>query len=310
MNTSLFTIITFYQFKKISNIDDFKNDLKDFCKFNKIRGTVILAEEGINGTVAGSNNLINQLISFLKNRDFNKINLKYSYYKYMPFNRLKIRKKSEIVTFKSTHTDPENRTGKYVTAQNWNKFIDEKDVLLIDVRNNFEIKIGTFEGAVNPKTQSFTEFKKFIDKELNNKKNNKIAMFCTGGIRCEKASSYMIRKGFENVYQLKGGILKYLEIIPENNSKWNGECFVFDNRVSIKNDLKEGTYDLCHACRYPLSVKDRKSPQYKKGLSCAKCYGKLSKIKIKNLIERERQIDISKRKGIYNPYIKSTRADY
>ena len=176
----------------------------------------------------------------------------------------------------------------------------------MDVRNEFEYNIGTFKNSLNPKTKNFSDFKKFVDKKLSLNKHKKIAMFCTGGIRCEKASSYMLRKGFKNLYQLKGGILQYLENIQKNKSRWEGECFVFDNRVSVKNELAIGTYELCYGCRTPISMKDRKSKKYEKGVSCIKCFNLLSNEKKKRLRERNKQIKIAKKKGIYNPYIKYT----
>tara|TARA_Y100001970_G_scaffold286821_1_gene409922 strand:+ start:281 stop:1213 length:933 start_codon:yes stop_codon:yes gene_type:complete len=310
MNKLLFTIITFYQFKKINNLSKIKIELNDICKFNKIRGTIIIAKEGINATVAGNSNSIKILESFLKNKGFDNIKPKYSYYKYMPFFRLKIKPKKEIVTFRSTIADPEQFTGKHIKVKDWNDLIKDEKTIVIDVRNNFEFKIGTFERAKNPQTNSFTKFKDYVKKNLNESKEKKIALFCTGGIRCEKASSYMIKQGFKNVNQLNGGILKYLEKIPKNKSLWNGECFVFDNRVSIKNELKEGTFTLCHACRHPVSKKDLNSTKYKKGLSCPRCYGTISNSKKKSLLERNKQIKISKKRGLFNPYIKRTLSEY
>ena len=215
MNNLLFTIITFYQFKKITNIIKFHAALKDLCKFNKIRGTIILAEEGINGTVAGTSNEIKLLESFLINKGFDNLQPKYSYYKYMPFFRLKVRMKKEIVTLRSNKTDPQNIKGNHINAQDWDDLIKNDKTVLIDVRNNFEYKVGTFKGSINPNTENFTEFKKFINKNLKDFKNKKIALFCTGGIRCEKASSYMIKKGFMDVNQLKGGVIDYLSKIPK-----------------------------------------------------------------------------------------------
>ena len=309
MNNSNFTIITFYQFKKINDPALLKEELKQCCLFNKIRGTTIIAKEGVNGTLAGLNDSINIFLSLMSNKGFKNLELKYSYYKFFPFNRLKIKFKKEIVTFRSKYLDPEHKKGKYINVNNWNVLIKDKETIVIDVRNDFEFKLGTFQGAANPHTKNFTEFKKYVDQELTNYKQKKIAMFCTGGIRCEKASSYMINQGFKDVNQLKGGILKYLEAMPKNHSIWNGECFVFDNRVSVQNELKEGTYVLCHACRYPVSYKEKKSKFYKKGLSCPNCYDKISLKKKKALIERNNQISFSKRKGIYNPYIKYTPND-
>ena len=309
MNNLLFTIITFYQFKKITNIIKFHAALKDMCKFNKIRGTIILAEEGINGTVAGTSNEIKLLESFLINKGFDNLQPKYSYYKYMPFFRLKVRMKKEIVTLRSNKTDPQNIKGNHINPQEWDDLIKNDRTVLIDVRNNFEYKVGTFKGSINPKTENFTEFKKFINKNLKDFKNKKIALFCTGGIRCEKASSYMIKKGFMDVNQLKGGVIDYLSKIPKKNSSWTGECFVFDNRVTVIHKLKQGTYELCHACRNPISKKDKSSQKYVKGISCPDCFGKISAKKKKALNERNKQIQISKSKGLYNPYLKYTPSD-
>ena len=306
MINSKFTIVTFYQFKKIENIFIFKNELSNFCKFNKIKGTIILADEGINGTIAGKSNDISKFKSCILKMGFNNYNPKYSYSKFMPFFRLKVREKKEIVTLRTKIADPENITGKKIKPEEWNDFISDKETILIDVRNNFEVKMGTFKNSINPNTKSFTEFKNYLKNDLKGAKNKKIAMFCTGGIRCEKISSYMIKKGFKDVNQLHGGILSYLEKTTNKNSLWNGECFVFDNRVSVKNELKDGTYELCHACRYPLSKDQLKSKKYIKGVSCPNCYGKISESKKKSLIDRNKQISIAKKKGLYNPYIKQT----
>ena len=309
MNNLLFTIITFYQFKKITNIINFHAVLKDMCKFNKIRGTIILAEEGINGTVAGTSKEIKLLESFLIKKGFDNLQPKYSYNKYMPFFRLKVRVKKEIVTLRSNKTDPQNIKGNHINPQDWDDLIKNDRTVLIDVRNNFEYKVGTFKGSINPKTENFTEFKKFVNKNLKDFKNKKIALFCTGGIRCEKASSYMIKKGFMDVNQLKGGVIDYLSKIPKKNSSWTGECFVFDNRVTVIHKLKQGTYELCHACRNPISKKDKSSQKYVKGISCPDCFGKISAKKKKALNERNKQIQISKSKGLYNPYLKYTPSD-
>jgi UPF0176 protein len=182
--------------------------------------------------------------------------------------------------------------------------------MLIDVRNDFEVKMGSFNGSTNPNTENFSDFKKYIKDNLKDQKNKKIAIFCTGGIRCEKASSYMINQGFQNIFQLKGGILGYLEKTPLRDSEWTGECFVFDNRVSVQNEMKTGTFELCHACRNPVSILDRKSDKYEKGISCPKCINKISKDKKYKLRERNKQIEIAKKKGLYSPYIKYTPSDF
>ena len=310
MNNKYFTIITFYQFKKIFHKKKLILKLKDFCKFNKIKGTILIADEGINGTIAGLKKNIDELITILNIHKFLNLNLKISKSKFMPFQKLKIRQKNEIVTLRTKFSDPEKLSGKRIKHNDWNNIIKDKNTILIDVRNNFEVKIGSFEGAINPKTKSFTQFKSFVKNNLNKSKNKKIAMFCTGGIRCEKASSYMIMKGFKNVSQLEGGILKYLENTPSNNSLWNGECFVFDNRVTLKNELQEGSYLLCHACREPLSIEDRVSKYYSPGISCHNCFDKTSEDKKKNLMQRNKQISLAKKRGVYNRFIKQTISDY
>ena len=309
MINSKFTILTFYQFKQIKDLLLLKSRISDFCKFNKIKGTIIIAEEGINGTIAGTSQSIKNFELEIKKIGFENLNPKYSYSKFMPFFRLKVRPKKEIVTLRTKMADPENITGNKIKPENWNNLITDNDTILIDVRNDFEVEMGSFRGSIDPKTKSFTEFKSYLKDNLSEAKDKKIAMFCTGGIRCEKISSYMIKKGFKNVNQLHGGILNYLEKIPEKNSLWDGECFVFDNRVSVKNELKDGTFQLCHACRAPLSKTQIKSKKYQKGISCPKCYGKISAAKKKSLIDRNKQISIAKRKGLYSPFIKQTVTD-
>ena len=309
MINSKFTILTFYQFKQIKDLLSLKSRISDFCKFNKIKGTIIIAEEGINGTIAGIQQSIKNFESEIKKIGFENLNPKYSYSKFMPFFRLKVRPKKEIVTLRTKIADPENMTGNKIKPENWNNLITDNNTILIDVRNDFEVEMGSFRGSIDPKTKSFTEFKSYLKDNLSEAKDKKIAMFCTGGIRCEKISSYMIKKGFKNVNQLHGGILNYLEKIPEKNSLWDGECFVFDNRVSVKNELKDGTFQLCHACRAPLSKTQIKSKKYQKGISCPKCYGKISAAKKKSLIDRNKQISIAKRKGLYSPFIKQTVSD-
>ena len=309
MINSKFTILSFYQFKQIKDLLTIKSRISNFCKFNKIKGTIIIAEEGINGTIAGTSQSIKTFQLEIKKIGFENLNPKYSYSKFMPFFRLKVRPKKEIVTLRTKIADPENITGNKIKPENWNNLITDNDTILIDVRNDFEVEMGSFRGSINPKTKSFTEFKSYLKDNLSEAKDKKIAMFCTGGIRCEKISSYMIKKGFKNVNQLHGGILNYLEKIPEKNSLWDGECFVFDNRVSVKNELKDGTFQLCHACRAPLSKTQIKSKKYQKGISCPKCYGKISEAKKKSLIDRNKQISIAKRKGLYSPFIKQTLSD-
>ena len=306
MNNSNFTIISFYKFRRLSNLAKLKNTFEKFCVFNKLRGTILFAPEGINVSIAGLSGPIQLFKQKIRSHGFSNLELKYSYYKFMPFNRLKIKIKKEIITFSKSKLDVENNTAIHVNPNEWNKLIRSNKTLILDVRNNFEYNMGSFKNSVNPQTINFTEFKKFVKNMLNPKSNNKIAMFCTGGIRCEKASSYMLNKGFKNLYQLKGGILNYLKEVPKIDSTWKGECFVFDNRVSIKNGFSLGTYQLCHGCRIPLSKKDRKSNKYESGVCCSKCFNIISSEKKKRLRERNKQIEIAKKRGIYNPYLKQT----
>ena len=228
----------------------------------------------------------------------------------MPFNRLKIKIKKEIITFSNMALDVEKSTAKFVSAENWNSLLQQKDIHLIDVRNEYESKIGTFYNSKKTNTKNFNEFKKYIKENLNKYKSDKIAMFCTGGIRCEKASSYMLKLGFKNLYQLKGGILNYLENVPKNNSRWKGECFVFDNRVSIKNEMKKGSYELCHGCRMPIKQRDKLSLKYEEGVSCEYCFDLISEYKKNSARQRNKQIKIAKKKGLYNPYIRFNTSDY
>ena len=220
MNDKHFTIVTFYQFKKNFDKINLVSELKNFCKYNKIKGTIIVANEGINGTLAGLKKDINNIQIKLKKFNFLNLNLKFSSSKFMPFQKLKIKLKKEIITFRTKYSNPENQTGKHINYNLWNDIVNDKKTILLDVRNNFEIKIGSFKGAINPRIKNFTEFKDYVKNNLNNSKDKKIAMFCTGGIRCEKASSYLLAKGFKNVSQLEGGILKYLEKTPESKSLW------------------------------------------------------------------------------------------
>ena len=310
MINSKFTILTFYQFKQIKDFLLLKSRIYDFCKFNKIKGTILIANEGINGTLAGLKKDINNIFSILKKHNFVNLNTKFSYSKFMPFQKLKVKIKKEIVTLRTRYSDPEIQTGKHISFTEWNNIINDKKTILLDVRNDFEVQIGSFKGAINPKTKNFTEFKSYVKNNLNNSKDKKIAMYCTGGIRCEKASSYLLAKGFKNVCQLDGGILKYLEKIPESKSLWNGECFVFDGRVTVKNGLKDGTYKMCHACREPLSSNEANSKRYIQGISCPKCFENISDEKKKSLNERNKQISIAKKRGVYNRYIKQTVKDY
>ena len=214
-----------------------------------------------------------------------------------PFYRMKVKLKKEIVALGVEGVSPTDKVGKYINPEDWNKLIEDPDTIVIDTRNNYEADIGSFKNAINPKTDTFREFPSYVEKNLKDKKQKKVAMFCTGGIRCEKATSLMLDKGFENVYHLKGGILKYLETIPKDKSLWQGECFVFDQRVAVTHGLEEGQYDQCYACRHPLSPRELESDQYIKGISCPYCFNKLSDKKKAGVTERQKQIMLSKSRG-------------
>ncbi|MEC7177293.1 MAG: rhodanese-related sulfurtransferase, partial [Pseudomonadota bacterium] len=229
------------------------------------------------------------------------LEVKFSFAEEQPFYRMKVRLKKEIVTLGQPAVDPTNTVGTYVDPADWNRLIDDPDTLVIDTRNDYEVSIGTFENAVNPETSSFRDFADFVEDKLKplikDKKPKNIAMFCTGGIRCEKSTSYLLQEGFENVFHLKGGILKYLETIPQDNSKWQGECFVFDGRVSVGHDLQPGSYDMCHACRMPLSSEEKQHPAYRPGISCPKCIDNLSEAQIKRFSDRQTQVELAKQRG-------------
>lgn len=287
-------VAALYKFFPFSDYKEWRQRLKELCLPYDIRGTLLLAPEGINGTVAGPRDGIDALLSFLKSDVRMKdLEHKESYTERSPFYRLKVRLKKEIVTLGVKGLDPANVTGKFLDPHEWNELLQDPDVQVIDTRNLYEVAIGTFKGALDPKTNSFRDFPKYIKEHFKNKKQ-RIAMFCTGGIRCEKASSYMLAEGFDEVYQLKGGILKYLETIPMEKSLWEGECFVFDNRVAVKEGVAEGDYDLCFGCRYPLSDTDKTSTHYEEGVHCPQCFDKKSPEKVKRLRERQRQIKIAK----------------
>ena len=295
----LHSVISFYKFVKINNPKKLRKSLLDILLNEDVVGTFLIAKEGINATVSGSNISLKKIMKFLdKQKGFNDIEYKHSCSIKRVFKRLKIKVKDEIVALGKKEIDPSKTTRNYIDPRNWNKLIADPDVLLIDTRNTYEIKIGTFLGAENPNIKNFRDFPNFVKKKLNSKKNQKIAMFCTGGIRCEKASSYLLEKGFKDVYQLKGGILKYLEQNTKKNSRFKGECFVFDERVSVNKKLKNGKYQQCYACRMPISKDDISSIHYKKGISCPHCFSKTSKRQKNRFAERQNQINLSFLKNI------------
>lgn len=269
------------------------------CDLLGVKGTLLLAQEGINGTVAGPDSAIVDLLDFLKaDPRMTGLDHKESRSETMPFYRMKVRLKKEIVTMGVEGVDPNEIVGTYVDPQDWNNLINDPDVVLIDTRNDYEVEIGTFKGAINPDTETFREFPHWVDDNKEQLKKPKVAMFCTGGIRCEKASSFMKTKGYDEVFHLKGGILKYLETVPEQESLWNGECFVFDQRVAVGHGLKPGKYDQCFACRYPITEEEKGSPLYIKGISCHRCHDKMSDEQKARFAERQKQMALAKKRGV------------
>lgn len=290
---SSLTVAAFYQFIPVSHPQALQKTLKDLCQQHHIKGTVLLALEGINGTVAGSVEAIRFFRFFLQDH-FDALEYKESWADEMPFHRLKVLVKKEIVTLGMPQVHPSQVVGTYVAPHEWNALISDPNVLVIDTRNDYEIQIGTFQGAVNPKTQSFTEFPNFVQ---GLGEHRKVALFCTGGIRCEKASSYMLSQGFDQVYHLKGGILNYLETVPPETSLWQGECFVFDGRVSLGHGLALGEHALCHGCRQPLSVEERDSSLFEPGVACPHCAPGLTPEKRQAFRERHRQELMARERG-------------
>ena len=296
-------IVALYKFVYIEKPLHIKKILRSRLNDLNIYGTILIGEEGINGTISSDDSSqLSQAICFIEStKGFKDLDLKFSQSAKKPFIRLKVKLKKEIVTIGDTKIKPNESAGEYVDPQDWNKLIEDEETIIIDTRNNYEYSIGTFKNSINPKTKKFREFPEWLEKQNYNnhdKKNKKIAMFCTGGIRCEKASSLMKNKGFKNVFHLKGGILKYFECIPETQSRWEGECFVFDDRVSLKHDLSIGTYDMCHGCRMPITDKDKQSNKYIRGVTCPNCYNKKTQKQKSRYISRQKQIDLAKKNNL------------
>ncbi len=291
-----------YHFVSLPNFETLREPLLLFCVSRDIKGTFLLAHEGINGTVAGSEKSILELLSYLKTDplfkgSFKNLSHKESWSDKRPFFRMKVKIKKEIVTLGIPGVSPTKMVGTYVKPKDWNSIISDPEVILIDTRNDYEYSIGSFKNAINPRTTTFREFPEYVKTHFDPKKHKKVAMFCTGGIRCEKASSYMMSQGFDEVYHLEGGILKYLEEVKPEESLWQGECFVFDQRVAITHGLEVGGYGQCYACRYPLSVDDMESDKYTPGISCPHCYNQHTPKKLKALTERQRQVILAKERG-------------
>lgn len=291
-------ISALYHFVILEDYVSLRQPLLDLMLKNNIKGTLLLAHEGINGTVAGSQTSIDALLNWFKQDSrLADVRQKVSYDDEMPFYRTRVKLKKEIVTMGIEGIDPNHVVGTYVKPEDWNALISDPEVTLIDTRNDYEVGIGSFENAHNPNTETFREFPDYVKKNMDPSKQKKVAMFCTGGIRCEKSTAYLKEQGFDEVYHLQGGILKYLETVPENESLWQGECFVFDNRVSVTHSLEKGQYDQCHACRLPITAEDKQSDKFIQGVSCHNCYDKKTDDQRKRFMQREKQVQLSKARG-------------
>ena len=292
----MFTVFGFYKFKKIKSLKKFRSLFQSELLDNKVRGTLILSSEGINGTLAGQKKSILKIKNLLKKKikftNFDSGN--HSASKFQPFHQGKVKIKKEVVPIGLKIDKKNKKQNKYLSGKSWNRLISKKETLVVDARKSFEFNVGTFKKAINPNITNFRDFPKYL-KKISKKKP--VAMFCTGGIRCEKASIYLKQKGFKNVFQLKGGILNYLDKVDKKNSLWKGECFVFDNRISVKHGLKQGSFSVCGGCRTPISSLDKKSNMYEKGVSCHNCYINLTESQKNRFRMRQKQINIAKSKG-------------
>lgn len=295
---SKYLVAALYHFVELDDYETLQQPLLEFCEQRNIIGTLLLAREGINGTIAGSEKAIREALDCLRaDPRMRSLVHKEAWADVMPFYRLKIKLKKEIVTLGVPDLKTAEMVGQYVPPQKWNTLISQPDVVLIDTRNDYEVRVGTFENAINPKTTSFSQFPEWVAEQRKPggvlHGNPRVAMFCTGGIRCEKSTAYMRAQGFEDVYHLQGGILKYLEEIPENQSTWVGECFVFDERVSVGHGLEQGKYSFCRACRMPIKEAEKELPQFEEGVSCPYCYGSFDEAKVASLRERQKQMQLA-----------------
>lgn len=291
-----FLTAALYKFVDLPNYVELKAPLTDCCEANQVKGTLILAHEGINGTIAGPPEGVYAVLNFLRSEpNLSDLTYKESYSENPPFRRLKVRVKKEIVTMGVLDIDPTTMAGNYVKPEEWNSLLDDPNVIVVDVRNDFEITVGTFKGALNPQTKSFTELPEWVQQESEQlRQKSKVAMFCTGGIRCEKSTALLRSQGFEEVYHLEGGILKYLETVPESESRWEGECFVFDERVTVGHGLKPGRFELCRGCRHPISPEEKESPFFVPGVSCSHCHSEKTEAQQRSFAERQRQIELAR----------------
>ena len=296
---SQIVVCALYKFVTLENYQALRLPLQQAMETHHLRGTLLLASEGINGTIAGSRQAVDTVLDWLRNDPrLADIDHKESLTDTMPFNRAKVKLKKEIVTMGVEGIDPKRVVGTYVSPKDWNKLISDPEVVLVDTRNDYEFKVGTFKNAINPNTISFREFPQYVKDHLDPEKHKKVAMFCTGGIRCEKSTAFLKEQGFDEVYHLKGGILKYLEEVPAQETLWEGECFVFDERVTVNLQLEKGRYDQCNACRLPITEADKASDKYQQGVSCPHCYDKITPDQKTRFMEREKQMDLARQRGV------------
>jgi len=304
---SPFVVAALYKFTPLEDLPALKRSLEAACHKAGLCGTLLIAAEGINGTIAGTRAGIDEVLHQLRALPgCADLEPKESTADAMPFYRMKVRIKNEIVTLGVAGVDPVREVGMYVAPEDWNSLIADPDVAVIDTRNDYEVRIGTFEGAINPETSSFRQFPEWFQSRTDLHKKRKIAMFCTGGIRCEKATAFLKMQGFDEVYHLKGGILNYLEAVPEDQSRWRGECFVFDQRTALAHGVEQGSHELCHACRMPISAADKASAAYEPGVSCPHCHDAHSAEQKARFAERQKQIDLARRRG--EPHIGAAQA--
>src|SRR5690606_8861562 len=295
---SKIVVAALYKFVGLENVEALREPLLALMQDRDVRGTLLLAHEGINGTISGTREAIDAVLAWLR-QDARLVDLdcKESESERHPFLRTKVKLKKEIVTMGVEGIDPTHVVGTYLSPEEWNRVIADPETLVIDTRNDYEFEVGTFSRAINPNTKTFREFPDYVREHLDPAKHKRVAMFCTGGIRCEKSTALLKQEGFDEVYHLKGGILKYLEEMPKQDSLWQGECFVFDERVTVDHDLQPGRYASCHACRRPITDEDRTSPPFEEGVSCPKCHGEYSDEQRRRFAERQKQIELARARG-------------
>ena len=291
-------IAALYKFAPIADPEALRPQVQVACEQHGVTGTLLLAREGLNGTISSTREGLDGILAYLRSLPgFATLEHKEALSHDPPFHRMKVRLKKEIVTMGVEGIDPNDKVGTYLSPAAWNELLEDPEVVLVDTRNDYEVRIGTFEGAIDPDIASFRDFPRWVDENLDPQRHKKVAMFCTGGIRCEKATSLLLEKGFEEVFHLRGGILKYFEEVPTEHSKWEGECFVFDQRVSVDQDLQPGRYGLCFGCQEPVSPEDMQDPRYEEGVCCARCHAATNDDMRARRRERMKQVELSAERG-------------